>query len=123
MAPSATTHCDTTTDLTEEYATRQHASPPARRTDTATNHGLSPDKAITLSLFIAKVHGLAVAEHTRGQGIATTLLKRTWQVYEQLGYLLLYGSYEADRDLSALYQTNDVVAALLAQARREGEDA
>ncbi len=58
---------------------------------------------MALSLFIAKVHGLAVAEHVRGQGIAATLLKRTWQVYQQLGYLLLHGSYEADRDLGAFY--------------------
>ncbi|MEU0966103.1 GNAT family N-acetyltransferase [Streptomyces sp. NPDC005917] len=40
---------------------------------------------MAMSLFIAKVHGLAVAEHARGQGIAAALLKRTWQVYEQLG--------------------------------------
>ncbi|MEU1171036.1 GNAT family N-acetyltransferase [Streptomyces microflavus] len=49
---------------------------------------------------------LAVAEHARGQGIAATLLKRTWQVYRQLGYQLLYGSYEADRDLGAFYSRN-----------------
>ncbi|WP_181646921.1 hypothetical protein [Streptomyces sp. WAC00263] len=30
---------------------------------------------------IAKVHGLAVAEHARGQGIAAAaLLKRAWQI-------------------------------------------
>jgi hypothetical protein len=31
------------------------------------------------------------------------LLKRTWQVYHQLGYLLLHGSYEADRNLGTFY--------------------
>jgi GNAT superfamily N-acetyltransferase len=65
--------------------------------------GYGPDKAMAVSLFIAKVHGLAVAEHARGQGIAAALLKRTWQEYEHLGYVLLYGSYEADRDLGAFY--------------------
>ncbi|WP_331731507.1 GNAT family N-acetyltransferase [Kitasatospora sp. NBC_01300] len=69
----------------------------------AASNGYSPAQARVLSLVIAKVHGLAVAEHTRGQGIATALLKRAWQVYQQLGYLLLYGSYEADRDLTAFY--------------------
>ncbi|MFI0234818.1 GNAT family N-acetyltransferase [Streptomyces sp. NPDC017086] len=54
-------------------------------------------------LFVAKIHGLAVTEHARGQGIAATLLKRTWQIHQQLGYMLLYGSYEGDRDLAAFY--------------------
>ncbi|WP_185124377.1 hypothetical protein [Streptomyces sp. TLI_185] len=38
--------------------------------------------AMVLSLFVAKIHGLAVA---RGQGIAAMLLKRTWQMHQQLG--------------------------------------
>lgn len=67
------------------------------------NNGYPAGKALALSLLVAKVHGLAVAEHARGQGIAATLLKRTWQVHQQLGYFLLYGSYEADRDLAAFY--------------------
>lgn len=65
------------------------------------NNGFTADKAMALSLFVAMIHGLAVAEHARGQGIAATLLKRTWQVHHQFGYLLLYGSYETDRDLAA----------------------
>ncbi|MFI1205660.1 GNAT family N-acetyltransferase [Streptomyces sp. NPDC020883] len=69
----------------------------------AMNSGYGIEKAVALSMFIAKIHGLAVAEHARGQGIAATLLKRTWQIYQQLGYFLLYGSYEADCDLSAFY--------------------
>ncbi|MGW4995397.1 GNAT family N-acetyltransferase [Streptomyces mirabilis] len=69
----------------------------------AEKHGYSPERALALSLFIAKVHALAVAEPARGQGIASTLLKRAWQVYQQLGYFLLYGSFEADRDLGAFY--------------------
>ncbi|MFI9587777.1 hypothetical protein ACIHCQ_39610 [Streptomyces sp. NPDC052236] len=32
---------------------------------------------------------------------APVLLKRTWQVHEQLGYFLLYGSFEANGDLGA----------------------
>jgi len=70
---------------------------------TAADNGYTPAQARALSLFIAKIHGLAVAEHARGQGVAGTLLKRAWQVYRQLGYFLVYGSYEADRDLSAFY--------------------
>jgi len=76
---------------------------PATVIDLAEQHGYSHQKALALSLFIAKVHALAVAEHARGQGIAGALLKRAWQVYQQLEYFLLYGSYEADRDLGAFY--------------------
>ncbi|MDR3082509.1 MAG: hypothetical protein LBV60_16560 [Streptomyces sp.] len=58
----------------------------------AMNSGYPADKALTLSQFVAKIHGLA---------LAATLLKQTWQVHQQLGYFLLYGSYEADRNLAA----------------------
>ncbi|WP_424893421.1 GNAT family N-acetyltransferase [Streptomyces sp. XH2] len=79
------------------------ATAPGTVIEMAMNNGFSSEKAMALSLFIAKVHGLAVAEHARGQGIAATLLKRTWQVYQQLGYFLLYGSFEADRNLADFY--------------------
>jgi hypothetical protein len=47
----------------------------------AMNNGFTTEKAVALSLVIAKVHGLAVTEHARGQGVAAELLKRAWQVY------------------------------------------
>ncbi|MFD4947093.1 GNAT family N-acetyltransferase [Streptomyces sp. NPDC058239] len=43
--------------------------------------GYEPLRALTLGLAVAKVHGLAVAETARGQGLAAALLKRAWQVY------------------------------------------
>ncbi|MFF1301087.1 hypothetical protein ACFVZG_48900, partial [Streptomyces sp. NPDC058296] len=46
------------------------ATAPGTVIDMATNHGYTLPKAMSLSLFIAKVHGLAVAEHARGQNIA-----------------------------------------------------
>ncbi|MFE0875956.1 GNAT family N-acetyltransferase [Streptomyces smyrnaeus] len=67
------------------------------------NHGYSQVQALTLGMAIAKIRGLAVADTTRGQGLAAALLKRAWQVYHQLDYFLLYGSYETDRDLNAFY--------------------
>ncbi|MFJ9967243.1 GNAT family N-acetyltransferase [Streptomyces avermitilis] len=79
------------------------ATAPGTLIDMALNNGYTADKAMALSLFVAKIRGLAVAEHARGQGIAATLLKRTWQVHQQFGYMLLYGSYEADRDLADFY--------------------
>ncbi|GAB2765726.1 GNAT family N-acetyltransferase [Streptomyces bullii] len=70
----------------------------------ALEHGYSNVQAVTLSVAIAKVHGLAVAEQARGQGLASFLLKRAWQVYDQLDYFLLYGSFETERDLGAFYK-------------------
>ncbi|MFE1409059.1 GNAT family N-acetyltransferase [Streptomyces sp. NPDC058770] len=70
----------------------------------ALDHGYSEVRALTLSVAIGKVHGLAVAEEARGRGIASFLLKRAWQVYDQLDYFLLYGSFETDRDLGAFYK-------------------
>ncbi|MFB7467110.1 GNAT family N-acetyltransferase [Streptomyces sp. NPDC056224] len=69
----------------------------------ATSNGYALPQAMALGLFVAKIHGLAVAEPARGQGIAAELLKGAWQVHQQLGYRLLYGSYEADRDLKVFY--------------------
>ncbi|MFG2873970.1 GNAT family N-acetyltransferase [Streptomyces sp. NPDC048337] len=76
---------------------------PATIIGKAMDTGYPGDRALALSLFIAKVHGLAVAEEARGQGIADVLMKRAWQVYQQLDYFLLYGSYETYRDLGAFY--------------------
>jgi GNAT superfamily N-acetyltransferase len=79
------------------------AVPPVTVIENAMADGFPAPQAILLSLFVAKVHGLAVEEPARGQGIAGVLLKRACQVYQQLGYSLLYGSFEADRDLRAFY--------------------
>ncbi|GHH57472.1 GNAT family N-acetyltransferase [Streptomyces candidus] len=76
---------------------------PATVIGKAVDAGYPGDRALALSLFIAKIHGLAVAEEARGQGIASVLMKRAWQVYHQLDYFLLYGSYETHRDLGAFY--------------------
>ncbi|GLW47613.1 hypothetical protein Stsp02_32750 [Streptomyces sp. NBRC 14336] len=91
------------TDETDRTIGVLSATAPGTLIDMAMNNGFTAEKAMALSLFVAKIHGLAVAEQARGQGIAAALLKRTWQVHQQLGYRLLYGSYETDRDLAAFY--------------------
>ncbi|MEJ8631939.1 GNAT family N-acetyltransferase [Streptomyces sp. MS2.AVA.5] len=108
MNEALTTVCLTlvATDEQDHTVGVLSATAPGTIVDMAMNNGYTADKAMALSLFVAKIHGLAVAEHARGQNIAATLLKRTWQVHQQLGYVLLYGSYEADRDLSAFYARN-----------------
>ncbi|MFB6990285.1 GNAT family N-acetyltransferase [Streptomyces sp. NPDC056304] len=65
--------------------------------------GYEPLRALTLGVAVAKVDGLAVAETARGQGLTAALLKRAWQVYAQLDYSMLYGSYETERNLGAFY--------------------
>nr|WP_137951842.1 GNAT family N-acetyltransferase [Streptomyces avermitilis] len=42
----------------------------------ALEYGYSNVQAVILSVAIGKVHGLAVAEQARGQGLASFLLKR-----------------------------------------------
>jgi GNAT superfamily N-acetyltransferase len=46
---------------------------------------------------------LAVAEPARGRGLAAALLRRAGQVYQQLGFLLTYGSFDIARDLAGFY--------------------
>ncbi|MFJ9900516.1 GNAT family N-acetyltransferase [Streptomyces sp. NPDC091280] len=91
------------TDETDRTIAALSATAPGTLIDMAMKNGYGLDRAMALSLFVAKIHGLAVTEHARGQGIAAALLKRTWQVYRQLGYYVVYGSYEADRDLATFY--------------------
>ncbi|MGH3803487.1 MAG: GNAT family N-acetyltransferase, partial [Pseudonocardiaceae bacterium] len=77
--------------------------PPVSVLNMALDHGYTTEQSIAMSLAIAKIQGLAVAEHARGQGLATALLKRAWQTYHQLGFLLAYSSFETDRDLGGFY--------------------
>lgn len=77
--------------------------PPATVLKMALDYGYTTEQSVALSLFIAKIQGLAVAEHARGQGLAAALLKRAWQVYQQLGFMLAYSSFDTSRDLSAFY--------------------
>lgn len=77
--------------------------PPVTVVKTALDHGYTREQSIAMSLAIAKIQGLAVAEHARGQGLATALLKRAWQTYHQLGFLLAYSSFETSRDLAGFY--------------------
>ncbi|MDP9607853.1 MULTISPECIES: hypothetical protein [Streptomyces] len=69
----------------------------------AVKHGYEPPSALAMGVAVAKVHGLAVAETARWQGLAAVLLKRARQVHDQLGYLLMYGSYETERNPATFY--------------------
>lgn len=91
------------TDSQDQPVGALSVTAPATVIGKAMDSGYPGDRALALSLFIAKIHGLAVADDARGQGVAGALMKRAWQVYHQLDYFLLYGSYETHRDLGAFY--------------------
>ncbi|WP_285543865.1 GNAT family N-acetyltransferase [Streptomyces lavendulae] len=58
-----------------------------------------------LAVTAGKVRGLAVDEDVRGQGWGGALLRRTIQVYDQLGFLALEGSFDAGSPhLEAFYR-------------------
>ncbi|MFF3159484.1 GNAT family N-acetyltransferase [Streptomyces sp. NPDC057910] len=80
--------------------------PAATMLKEASNSGYKPEQLVTLSLVIAKLQALAVAEHTRGQGLAGALLKRAWQIYQQLGFFLAYGQFDVGSGLEAFYGTH-----------------
>ncbi|GAA1889512.1 GNAT family N-acetyltransferase [Streptantibioticus ferralitis] len=44
-----------------------------------------------------------MAEQARGQGLAGALLKRAWQIYQQLGFFLAYGQFDVGSGLEAFY--------------------
>lgn len=59
--------------------------------------------AVVLTATVAKLHGLAVADHAEGQGVGAALSDSMWKVYSALGIKILYGAFETDRNLSAFY--------------------
>jgi GNAT superfamily N-acetyltransferase len=79
------------------------AMPSATLINMALDYGHTREQSVATSLVIAKIQGLAVAEHARGQGRAAALLKRTWQVYQQLGFQVVYGSFGTERALENFY--------------------
>jgi ribosomal protein S18 acetylase RimI-like enzyme len=51
--------------------------------------------AMMLAVTVGKVRGLAVDEAVRGQGWGSALLRRGMEVYDQLGFVTLHGSFDA----------------------------
>jgi N-acetylglutamate synthase-like GNAT family acetyltransferase len=52
---------------------------------------------------VAKIRAVAVAENSRGVGIGATLIRRSLQVYLQLGFLLVYGQFPIGSGLEKYY--------------------
>ncbi|MGE7436991.1 GNAT family N-acetyltransferase [Kitasatospora sp. NPDC001175] len=72
------------------------AHPPAPLISQILKQGGNPGEAMAVAIAIAKIGGLAVEEAARGAGWGSQLLKRTVQVYQQLGFKLLYGQFNTD---------------------------
>jgi GNAT superfamily N-acetyltransferase len=70
--------------------------PPASAIVSMRDMGYPPLLGMMLALTVGKVRGLAVDDTGRGPGWGSALLKRAVQVYDQLGFVTLHGSFDAD---------------------------
>lgn len=79
-------------------------TPPLATLETAAEAlGYTPVQLVGLSLAIAKIQVVAVAEPARGRGLAGEMLKRAWQVYSQLEFSLAYGQFDVGSGLESFY--------------------
>lgn len=63
--------------------------------------------AMMLAATVGKVRGLAVDEDVRGQGWGSALLRRGMQVYDQLGFVTLHGSFDVSSSrLEGFYRSH-----------------
>jgi GNAT superfamily N-acetyltransferase len=60
-------------------------------------------EAVVGAAKVAKIRAVAVAETARGLGIGATLIRRSMQIYLQLGFLLVYGQFPAGSGLATYY--------------------
>lgn len=81
-----------------------YALPPGAFIAACLEQGLPMPHSAAVALAAIKVKALAVEPQARGQGIATALLTACTQLYQQLGYLLLYGSFATGSGLAAFYR-------------------
>ncbi len=79
------------------------AVPPGNVLGEAHVAGVPLPLALVAATKVAKIQGLAVAEHARGHGIGETLLRRAVRTYFQLGWLLAYGQFPAGAGLEDYY--------------------
>ncbi|TDU67857.1 GNAT family N-acetyltransferase [Streptomyces sp. KS 21] len=79
--------------------------PPATTIMSMRSMGYPDVMAMMLAVTVGKVRGLAVDEDVRGQGWGSALLRRTMQVYDQLGFVALEGSFDVGSPhLEAFYR-------------------
>ncbi|MFF4647707.1 GNAT family N-acetyltransferase [Streptomyces sp. NPDC001389] len=79
--------------------------PPTTTIMTMRNMGYPDVVAMMLAVTVGKLRGLAVDEAVRGQGWGSALLRRTMQVYDQLGFVALEGSFDlGSTHLEAFYR-------------------
>jgi GNAT superfamily N-acetyltransferase len=65
--------------------------------------GVPPHQAIITAMAVIKIKALAVEPEHRGAGIASELLSGCMRLYDQLGYILLYGSFRPGTGLESYY--------------------
>ncbi len=74
--------------------------------------------ALLSILKYAKIKAVAVSEDAHGRGIGAALLKRCVQVYWRLDYMLLFGGFEAARDLGPYYTRQGFTVLPMARPRQ-----
>ncbi len=65
--------------------------------------GLGPPHAIVASLAMTKIEAVAVDAACRSQGIASALLGGCVALYDQLGYLLIFGAFQPTSGLAGFF--------------------
>ena len=81
-----------------------HALPPGAVIAQLAAQGVDVLEALTAASAIGKVKSLAVAPQARGRGIATALLSGCVRIYDQLDFVLLYGSFAVGSGLGDFYR-------------------
>lgn len=73
--------------------------------------GGGPNQATQVVLMgaiaMARIKALAVLEQMRGRGIGSALLQRALQIYDECGYMIVYGQAPGTTGLDLFYQEQD----------------
>ncbi|GIF01565.1 GNAT family N-acetyltransferase [Paractinoplanes rishiriensis] len=79
------------------------AFPPVRVLHGALDAGVGVLQVMSAALAVVKLKGVAVASEARGIGLGAALIRRCAQLYEQLGWHVLYGQFNQDSGLDGYY--------------------
>lgn len=81
-----------------------YSLPPLGYMTQLVNAGVPAHAAMAVSTAVVKIRALAVDPQARGCGIATRLLQTAVQVYDRIGFYLVYGNFDIGSGLESFYQ-------------------
>jgi GNAT superfamily N-acetyltransferase len=79
------------------------ANPPGALLSQTVNSQKSFVEALAAMTRVIKLKAVAVVEEQRGNGIGIAMIGLCVRIYQQAGYLLLYGQFQRDTGLDAYY--------------------